>query len=110
MRSPIGFLVRALVQPLASLVTTMALACTTVLTVVLTVTTAAFFGEATDPERMRAVVERYLRAPDGPPVEVVACQVGHRRRSGSRSLIEYHLTLRDPVNGREWSQVATGVA
>jgi aminoglycoside phosphotransferase (APT) family kinase protein len=69
-----------------------------------------FSGAATDPERMRAVMTQHLRAPGGPPVEVVACSIGHTRRNGSRNLIHYDVTLRDPADGREWSQAVGGVA
>ena len=114
MRSPIRFLVWSLVQNLTSLlltlVTTVVLAFTTVLTLALTVTAATFFREATDPARMRAVVERYLRVPGGRPVEVLACQVEYARRGSPRTVIEYKLTLRDPVSGRQWSQAASGIA
>jgi aminoglycoside phosphotransferase (APT) family kinase protein len=71
---------------------------------------AAFFAEAGDPQRMQAVIDQYLRAPGGPPVEVVTCQVEFTRQDGPRSLVQYQLTLRDPVEGREWTQVVSGVA
>jgi hypothetical protein len=72
--------------------------------------TAAFFAAATDPKRMRAVMAQHLRAPDGPPVDVVACQVGFIRRGGTRNMVEYHLTLRDPASGAKWTQVVGGIA
>jgi hypothetical protein len=50
---------------------------------------SAFFAEATDPERIRAVVEQHLRAPGGAPGEVVACEVAFARRGSTRSLIQY---------------------
>ena len=71
---------------------------------------AAFFAEAGDPQRMQAVIDQYLRAPGGPPVEVVACQAEFTRRGGSRNLVQYQLTLRDPAEGREWTQLVSGVA
>src|SRR5688500_12568291 len=70
--------------------------------------TAASFAAATDPERMRTVMAQRLRAPTGPPVEVVACQVEFKRRGSPRSLVQYNVTLRDPANGREWTQVVGG--
>jgi hypothetical protein len=80
------------------------------MTVVTRGRTAACFAAATDPERMRAVLAQHLRAPDGPPIGVVACQVGFTRHGGSRSLFQYDVTLRDPADGREWTQVVGGVA
>jgi aminoglycoside phosphotransferase (APT) family kinase protein len=67
-------------------------------------------AEASDPQRMRAVIDQYLRAPDGRPVAVVACQVEFTRQDGPRSMVQYQVTLRDPVEGREWTQVVSGVA
>src|SRR5215213_6783246 len=65
---------------------------------------------ATDPERMRAVVAQHLRAPDAPPVEIVACTVEFTRHGGPRSLIEYQVTLRNPADGCDWTQMVSGVA
>jgi hypothetical protein len=76
----------------------------------LTGVAAAFFAEAGDPQRMQAVIDRYLRAPGGPPVEVLTCRVEFTRQDGPRSLVQCQLTLRDPVEGREWTQVVSGVA
>jgi hypothetical protein len=70
---------------------------------------SGFLAEVTDAERMRSVVEEHLLAPGDPPVEVVACEVEFGRR-GSRSLVQYRVTLRDPVGGSEWTQVVSGVA
>jgi hypothetical protein len=110
MRYHVELLVRSFVQNLTSLVLSLALAVPTVLTLALTGITAAVFPEATDRERMREVMARHLRAPGGPPVEVVACSVEFSRRGGGRSLFQYQVTLRDPAERREWTQVVSGVA
>ena len=70
---------------------------------------AALMAEVTDGERMREVVLQHLIAPDAPPVAVVGCQVEFARR-GSRTLVQYRVTLRDPVGGDEWTEVVGGVA
>jgi hypothetical protein len=70
---------------------------------------AALMAEVTDAERMREVVAQYLIAPDAPPVEVVGCQVEFARRGLSRTLVQYRVTLRDPVGGDEWTKVVGGV-
>ena len=59
---------------------------------------AAWLAEVTDGERMREVLAQHLVAPDAPPVAVVGCQVEFARR-GSRRLVQYRVTLRDPVGG-----------
>jgi hypothetical protein len=66
-------------------------------------------AEVTDGERMREVLAQHLIAPDAPPVVVVGCQVEFARR-GSRHLVQYRVTLRDPVEGEEWTEVVGGVA
>ncbi len=71
---------------------------------------AKFYAEATDPERMRAVVEEYLRVPAEPPLEVVECKVEFARRGPPRSLFQYQIRLRDPTSGSEWIQVVSGVS
>lgn len=70
---------------------------------------SAVFATGTDPEQMRAILERHLRLPDGPPFDVVRCEPSFTREGGSRSLFQYDVTLRDP-DGREWDEVISGVA
>ena len=70
---------------------------------------AALMAEVTDGERMREVVAQHLIPPDAPPIAVVGCQVEFARR-GSRDLVQYRVTLRDPVGGDEWTEVVGGVA
>jgi hypothetical protein len=67
------------------------------------------FATATDPKQMRTILEQYLRAPDGPPFDVVRCEPSFTRGRGSRSLFQYDVTLRAP-DGREWNEVVSGVA
>ena len=67
-------------------------------------------AEAADPQRMRAIIDQYLLRPGDHPVEVAACQVEFTRRGGPRSLFQYQVTLRDPTDGREWTQAVSGVA
>jgi hypothetical protein len=110
MRSHVELLVRSLVNNLTSLVLTSVLTVSTALTLALTGIATAVFAQATDRERMREVMAQHLRAPDGPPVEVVACSVEFSRRGGGRSLFQYQVTLRDPAERREWTQVVSGVA
>jgi hypothetical protein len=69
----------------------------------------ALMAQVTDGERMRGVVAQHLLAPDAPPVAVVGCQVEFSRR-GPRNLVQYRVTLRDPVGGDEWTEVVSGVA
>jgi tRNA A-37 threonylcarbamoyl transferase component Bud32 len=57
---------------------------------------------------MRAVLAEHLRSPEGPRVEIVACKVKFTRR-GSRSLVQYRVTLRDPLDGETWTQEVSGV-
>ncbi|MDQ3780704.1 MAG: hypothetical protein M3354_09200, partial [Chloroflexota bacterium] len=68
------------------------------------------FAQATDPERMRLILERHLQLPGGPPVEVVVCEVAFARRGTSRGLFQYRVTLRDPAGGGHRDEVVTGVA
>ncbi len=70
----------------------------------------AVFAEATDPDRMRAVVERHLRLEGAAPVEVTACQVAFARHGESRSLFQYQVTLRDPAGGDDRREEISGVA
>src|SRR5215208_7048553 len=70
---------------------------------------AALLATLTDGEQMREVVAQHLIVPDAPPVAVVRCQVEFAR-SGSRTLAQYRVTLRDPVGGEEWTEVVGGVA
>jgi hypothetical protein len=67
-------------------------------------------AEASDPQRMRAIIDQYLLRPGDHPVEVAACQVEFTRRGGPRSLFQYQVTLRDLTDGREWTQAVSGVA
>ena len=71
---------------------------------------AALMVEVTDGERMREVVAQHLIAPDAPPVAVVGCQVEFARRGWRRNMVQYRVTLRDPVGGEEWTEVVGGVA
>jgi hypothetical protein len=71
---------------------------------------SALFAAATDPARMGAIFEQHLRVPGGRPVEVVQCGVSFARGRGPRSLFQYDVRLRDPIAGREWNQVVSGVA
>ncbi len=65
---------------------------------------------ANDPERMREVLQHYLRPLDGNAVEIRACRVSYARiRGGARCMLEYTLRLGEPATGREWDQVVTGV-
>ena len=68
----------------------------------------AVFATGTDPLKMRAILERHLQLPDGPPLDVVRCTPSFTREGGSRSLFQYDVTLRDP-DGREWNEVVSGV-
>ena len=70
---------------------------------------AALMAEVTDGARMREVVAQHLIAPDAPPVAVVGCQVEFARRGMFRNLVQYRVTLRDPVEGDEWTEVVGGV-
>ena len=59
---------------------------------------------------MRATLERYLVAPDGSRCRVLDCRIANtRRRDGSRGTIEYEVRLEDPVTGRVWDEVVTGI-
>lgn len=71
---------------------------------------ASAFTVASDPDRMRAVLEDHLRAADGSPVGVVACEVVFARRGESRSLFQYRVSLRDPAGGPARLQDITAVA
>jgi len=71
---------------------------------------AALMAEVTNGERMREVVAQHLIAPDAPPITVVGCQVEFARRGVHRTLVQYRVTLRDPVAGGEWTEVVGGVA
>ena len=70
---------------------------------------SGLFATATDPVKMRAILERHLRVPGGPPLEVVQCTPSFMRGRGSRSLFQYDLTLRQP-DGQESSKLVSGVA
>jgi hypothetical protein len=70
---------------------------------------SGLFATGTDPVQMRAILERHLRVPGGPPVEVVRCRPSFTRGRGSRSLFQYDLTLRQP-DGRESTELVSGVA
>ena len=63
----------------------------------------------TDGERMREVIAQHLITPDAPPVAVVGCQVEFAR-SGSRTLVQYRVTLRDPGGVADGTEVVGGVA
>ena len=71
--------------------------------------TSDVFATGSDPVQMRAVLERHLRVPGGPPFEVVRCRPTFTRGRGSRSLFQYDITLRHP-DGREWTELVSGVA
>ncbi|MBA2598309.1 MAG: aminoglycoside phosphotransferase family protein [Chloroflexia bacterium] len=68
-----------------------------------------FYAEATDPERMREIVTRYLLTTADSPIEVIACNVAFARRGENRSLFQYDVTLRDPVGGETREHVVSGV-
>jgi hypothetical protein len=67
------------------------------------------FAIGSDPVQMRAILERHLRVPGGPPFQVVRCRPTFTRGRGSRSLFQYDITLRHP-DGREWTELVSGVA
>jgi Phosphotransferase enzyme family len=67
------------------------------------------FAIGSDPKQMRAILEHHLRAPGGPPFDVVRCKPSFTRGRGSRSLFQYDVTLRSP-EGREWNEVVSGVS
>src|SRR5215213_7568240 len=71
---------------------------------------AAFFAAATDPGQMQAILEQHLRVPDSRPIEVVRCKPSFTRERGPRSLFQYDVMLRDLADGREWTEVVSGVA
>jgi hypothetical protein len=67
------------------------------------------FAIGSDPVQMRAILERHLRVPGGPPFQVVRCRPTFTRGRGSRSLFQYDITLRQP-DGRERTELVSGVA
>jgi hypothetical protein len=67
------------------------------------------FAIGSDPVQMRAILERHLRVPGGPPFEVVRCRPTFTRGRGSRSLFQYDITVRQP-DGRERTELVSGVA
>ncbi len=71
---------------------------------------AAAYATASDPELMKAILERHLRMGDGSPVRIDACEVAFARQGESRSLFQYRVDLRDPAGGPARALEITAVA
>ncbi len=68
------------------------------------------FAAASDPERMRVVLERHLPRPGGPPATVLRCAIELARRGEGRSLFQYRASLRDPAGGPDRPLDVTAVS